>query len=763
MTGLLTIAVGALVCGGLGAVFGKGGSPAARMAGWTVALAFLVALLLRPSVVWSERRQPAQRVDLPSGAADLELLAAAAHAAPAAAALQVHWQAGTVPPAPAVFGAELRTPRPLPFEPATVLVRLLDQPAAGRPLVLEVHAPRLATPMPARVRVHAGGQEVAAFDVALGAPPKPLSLLPTQPGPHAWELRAADGDRELLWHGTFAVAEPTPVLVLEPSGLAAAALQAQGVPVRASLELPADLAPFAAVVLGTRLPAEAEARLVQSVQDGLGLFVVGAGLPPAAAPLAELLPMRILPAPDPAGPETTPGPGSPGTAPPTEATPPPAEPREPSEVPPDTPVGEQPIEVDKHTIALVLVVDRSGSMGSVLADGRTKMSYAKSSALRTAQTLGEGDQVAIVTFGTKNEGRVELPLTDATATAVVRAGCERLAHANEMTFLLSGLQKAYELLQASPAAVKHVVVVSDGEFDRNEGIALGALANRMREQAKATLSVISIVDPFTSPTFKTMAERLARDGGGQFVTVSEPGSVPAFVAAEVTRSLERAGRTPKPDGGVPAPQPPKEPTERRDPPPKPKPDHTPDRSPPPRRITVRAVAESTLLAPLPAADWPTLARAQPGTARQDAQVLLVAGDEGWPLLASTNRGLGRVVAFAADLFGPDGAEFRGEAAFPARLAAWLQSLRPAVPTATPSPGVFATSTPAPTPSEHAVWLAMAGAAAANPAGVDSVPAGVDPRRSSPTAVAAGLLAAALVGLVALERRLAARARRSGVA
>ena len=48
------------------------------------------------------------------------------------------------------------------------------------------------------------------------------------------------------------------------------------------------------------------------------------------------------------------------------------------------PLSQQPIDVDKHTIAMVLVVDRSGSMGQVLANGRTKMSYAKSSALRTA-------------------------------------------------------------------------------------------------------------------------------------------------------------------------------------------------------------------------------------------------------------------------------------------------------------------------------------------------------------------------------------------
>ena len=76
-------------------------------------------------------------------------------------------------------------------------------------------------------------------------------------------------------------------------------------------------------------------------------------------------------------------------------------------------MSKDPVEVDRHSVAMVLVIDRSESMGTVLSTGLTKMSYAKTSALRTAQALDAGDRVGVVSFGNRNEGRVELPLTDA--------------------------------------------------------------------------------------------------------------------------------------------------------------------------------------------------------------------------------------------------------------------------------------------------------------------------------------------------------------
>jgi Mg-chelatase subunit ChlD len=133
-------------------------------------------------------------------------------------------------------------------------------------------------------------------------------------------------------------------------------------------------------------------------------------------------------------------------------------------------------------------------------------------------------------------------MTAATAEEQVRSGVDHLAHASELTFLLGGLQVAEQLLRGTTAAVKHVIVITDGEFDTSEDIALRALARRMRSEQKASVSVIAITDAFTGSGFRRLSEELTKDGGGQFVPTDDPTTVPVFVVAEVTRALQRVGR-----------------------------------------------------------------------------------------------------------------------------------------------------------------------------------------------------------------------------
>ena len=90
------------------------------------------------------------------------------------------------------------------------------------------------------------------------------------------------------------------------------------------------------------------------------------------------------------------------------------------------------------------------------------------------------------------------------------------------------------------------------------------------------------------------------------------------------------------------------------------------------RLQVHQVTTSPLLAPEPNA-WPSLGSAVRSEAPLESRVLLVAGDEGWPLLAYANRGLGRVGAFAAELSGAGGREFREASAFPGWLSQWLRA------------------------------------------------------------------------------------------
>lgn len=740
----------------------------ARWLAWATALAFAAGAAAPPRPCWRAEPAASARADLAGDALTARgaALAAAAAAAPRAVDLELAWRFAASGLGGGPLGALATAPPPLPLQPEDLQVRALGLAVHDRPLQLQVEAPPLPAPVQAELRLEQDGAPAFRAPVQLGSGLEVLvEWTPPAAGRHELVLSLELGGHRLVARGALHVAAAPTVLVLEPSGVVAAALRAQGVRVVETAVAPADWGGVAAVVLGQPLAAAAQGALAGAVADGTGLLVLAPGFGGPGEPLRDLLPVR--PQPEPAG--GTGGGATAGAG--GEAQPPAAEP--PPEPPPPSPprgrsedpgrVGAEPVEVDKRAIAMVLVVDRSGSMGARLADGRTKMSYAKTSALRTAQALGPGDAVGVVTFGNKDAGRVELALTDATDGAAVRAGIERLAHASEFTFLLGGLRAAGELLQRSQAAVKHVVVVSDGEFDAGEALALRALAHRLRTNDGITLSIISIIDSATDIQFEGMCEELSRDGGGQFVPVRDPGSVPVLVSAEVARSLARVGRTPRNADVAPGGPTPASPERAEEPPPPPpaQPPLAPPRPAPraPARVPVRAVADSPLLAPLPAA-WPSLGAAVPGTAPLDAQVLLVAGDAGWPLLAFGNRGLGRVGAFAADLGGPDGAEFRADDAFPARLSQWLQSVLPAQPAAAPAPllQTVVVAPPAATPRDLQQLAALAGSAPA--AATDEAAAPLLRRElRSPAAAWAAALVGALLALASLERLLAARALR----
>lgn len=723
------LTIGALIACALGLAAVRGAPPAARLLAWLLALAFAAVTWAAPGASWRAAATVPAGADVGGTALAARTSAAGAvvSAGPRAVDLVLRWRAPLAAAGNGPLGALSEAPPALPVQPEDLQVRALAAPARDRPLALQVDAPVLETPFDAELIVRAGAQVVHREVVRVGAAPAVVTWTPAQAGAHTIELVATVAGHRITAAGELTVADAPSVLVLEPSGVTAAALKVQGATIVQAAVTPDwppdDWKRYAAVVVGQALSADAQRGLVAAIQDGAGAFVLSPGFGAPGDALRELLPLQPRPE-DPGASGSGAGAGAEGPAAPPKSEPPPPPKREEpprGETAKEAPVAPEPIEVDKRAIAMVLVVDRSGSMGAPLGDGHTKMSYAKTSALRTARALGAGDRVAVVTFGNKNQGRIELPMTDAADEATVHAGISRLAHSlQENTFLRSGVQRARELLRSAEAAVKHVVVITDGEFRLEEAMALRGDAHAMKTDDHITLSIISIVDAHTDQAFMREAELLTRDGGGQFLPVDEPGTVPALVSAEVTRSLQRVGRQPRRgDGsGEPPPETPPQPAQSKpaqSKPAPPRPEPPPPVPPPPApesgRVLVRAVADSALLLPLPAGEWPTLARAVAGTAPLDAQVLLVAGDEGWPLLAFGNRGLGRVGAFAADLGGDAGAEFRAEAAFPARLSQWVQSVLPAQPATAPAPLLRQVKVEpvAPTPRDVAGLVALAGA------------------------------------------------------
>ena len=603
-------------------------------------------------------------------------------------------------PSPAVPGASagiVATAAPvLPFDPEQWVLQQNAALQVGRPAELWLGRPDDEQQLEAQVRVR-GGDGSLLLDRRVQTLPgyfAPLDFVPDKPGRATVEVEVPIDGAVLRRSGDLAIGEPMPVLVVEDGGVAAAALQAQGVRVARSERVPDDLAGYAAVVLLLPQFATVQQRLVDAVDDGMGLFVGGEALPKSGEPLAAVLPVQVLPAASPfgdgpGGGDSKPGEGEPKrpeTAPPPRTDVPPPHP----DAPPDDqtpPSGDttnaqgqpgQLAETERRDIAIVLVVDRSGSMGTLVDNtGNTRMSYAKTSALLTAKALQGGDEVGIVSFGNDDQETVVLPMTRATEAAKVKQGVEQLHHYNnEQTWLRSALLRARDLLRPGKFAVKHVVVITDGELYGQEFTILREKAHELRAQG-ITVSIVQVGGRSIDATAGNNPEQITNDGGGRYLPVSDPTKVPVFVSMEVTRALGSVGRKPRGEGDQTGPDvpPPPKPAPPKPEPPKPEPPKPEPSKPEATRLAVHAVTDSRLLLPKPAKGWPSLGAAVTCSGRPDAWFLLAVGSEGSPLLAYCNHGLGRIAAFAADLTGPACVAFREDQDFPARLSQWVEALR----------------------------------------------------------------------------------------
>ena len=587
------------------------------------------------------------------------------------------------------------------------------------------------------------GGEVAHRDEFTGDDlerPREVEWTPAQAGPHRLELDVEVGGSRIVAWGELSVRAPRPVHVVGRGAEAiAAALRVQGIAVETTARLPDPLAPDIGVVVVTDpLDGADQRRLAEFVDAGGGLLLVGregdgGALPQPDQPLGPLSPVERL-APLTAPEDTTGTDPQPGPDPDPDPDPPPPDPVAPppeSDPPPDPdPVpargeiaGAGPVEgpereVERRSVALVLVIDRSWSMSQRDASGRSRMDYAKLSAYESSRQLEEGDELGILAFGAR--AYTIIPLAPIPDPRELRRILEGLRAQQETTLLHETLRRAGAWLRKSKAAVRHAVVLTDGDLpDPGDRAGAQAAAKGMGDDG-ITVSLIQLVtDDGLGERHVRDASRIARFGRGKFVRSNNPSQIPKMIFAEVERVLGTAGRGPAASNPAPEPDPVADPPPDPEPDPVPDPPPDPDPVPPdpapdpepasPARIEVVAVADTVLLEPRPEDGFPSLGGIWPVAGRPEARVLLVAKTEqGTPLLAFANRGLGRVGAWSAGFLGAWSAEWREDPAFPGRLAAWVEHLRPVE--SAPAAQVLAERSlepPAPLRHERAFLAALA--------------------------------------------------------
>jgi uncharacterized membrane protein len=177
-------------------------------------------------------------------------------------------------------------------------------------------------------------------------------------------------------------------------------------------------------------------------------------------------------------------------------------------------------EKEKPSLAMVLVIDRSGSMAS-----EQKLELTKEAARGAVELLGPNDQIGVLTFDTQNDWACELHA--ASDKNYVTGKIDRIEIGGG-TRIYPALADAFKALQevGPRAKFKHILLLTDGIDSSNSAAEFVELATQIKA-ARITLTTLAVGGDADT----NLLSEMANHGGGRFYQ-AEPAAVPQIFAKE---------------------------------------------------------------------------------------------------------------------------------------------------------------------------------------------------------------------------------------
>jgi uncharacterized membrane protein len=177
---------------------------------------------------------------------------------------------------------------------------------------------------------------------------------------------------------------------------------------------------------------------------------------------------------------------------------------------------------EQRSTALGLVIDRSGSMSG------QKIEVCKSAAIATVELLTRKDYIAVVAFDSAATWIV--PLTRVRSQSAIANRISTI-NAGGGTNIFPGMAAAHEALAASPAKIKHMIVLSDGH---STGSGFQQLAARMKAEGM-TVSTVAV----GAEADAALLSAIAAAGGGRFYRTTDPSNIPRIFTQDAMVHMGR--------------------------------------------------------------------------------------------------------------------------------------------------------------------------------------------------------------------------------
>jgi Mg-chelatase subunit ChlD len=191
----------------------------------------------------------------------------------------------------------------------------------------------------------------------------------------------------------------------------------------------------------------------------------------------------------------------------------------------------------RQTVAQVLAVDTSGSMGAChcaegsemgggtqLQGGVTKTDIARAAAARTIESLSAIDEVGVLAVDTSDRWLIDLQKLP--SEEVVTSGLRKITPTENGTNLRTSLETSAKALRDSSAALKHIILFTDGFTDPANLEGLAEVAADLREEG-ITVSVLA-----TGEGAADELGAIAEAGGGRFYPGRDLQQIPRIMQEE---------------------------------------------------------------------------------------------------------------------------------------------------------------------------------------------------------------------------------------
>ena len=250
-------------------------------------------------------------------------------------------------------------------------------------------------------------------------------------------------------------------------------------------------------------------------------------------------------------------------------------------------------EKEQPALAIVLVIDKSGSMNGI------KIALARQAGTAVTELLGAKDYIGVIAFD--GSPRVIVPLTSAINREQVTTAINALT-AGGGTNLYPAMAAAKKMLESSLAKIKHLIILSDGQSMPGD---FTTIAAAMADEG-ITISTVAL----GRGAQRELMSSIAEIGGGRYYETMSADTVPRIFARETIMASRSAIR--------------------EDP------------------LVAIKVGDADYLDGIDFNAAPPLLGYVMTRAKPTAQVQLIT-ENGDPLLASAQFGLGRGIGFTSDI------------------------------------------------------------------------------------------------------------------